>query len=339
MPIVIRRPRASAIWLATVRFQIRSYSRNSSGFNSPRSASGSAKGWPAGRIASCASWAFLTLVWYSRASLGRNSPPYCDSTSSRAASTATLARLVESVRMYVMWPFSYRLWATCIVRRAVKPSLRLASCCSVLVVNGGYGCDVYGLSSSVATWNSTRDSRSASCRAAASSSSSSPASLSKPGGRIKVFAGGNFAAVDRHQPGLERFAARFGERADQVPIRGRDERHPLPLALDDQPHRHALHAAGRQLRPHLAPQQRRNLVAIQPVDDPPGFLRPHQVVVDLARMRQRFLDGFLGDFVKYQAMHRHLGLEQLLQMPTDRFALAVFVGRQVEIAGALEQVL
>ena len=71
-----------------------------------------------------------------------------------------------------------------------------------------------------------------------------PGFLEKPGGRIKVFAGGNFAAVDRHQPGLERFAARFGQRADQVPIRGRDERHPLPLALDDQPHRHALHASG-----------------------------------------------------------------------------------------------
>ncbi len=50
-----------------------------------------------------------------------------------------------------MWPFSYRLWAACIVRRAVKPSLRLASCCKVLVVNGGYGFDVNGLSSSAVT--------------------------------------------------------------------------------------------------------------------------------------------------------------------------------------------
>ena len=30
-------------------------------------------------------------------------------------------------------------WAICMVRLALKPSLRLASCCSVLVVNGGAG--------------------------------------------------------------------------------------------------------------------------------------------------------------------------------------------------------
>ena len=34
---------------------------------------------------------------------------------------------------------SYRRWATLIVRLGLKPSLRLASCCSVLVVNGGAG--------------------------------------------------------------------------------------------------------------------------------------------------------------------------------------------------------
>ena len=34
---------------------------------------------------------------------------------------------------------SYRRWATDIVLRAPKPSLRAASCCSVDVVNGGAG--------------------------------------------------------------------------------------------------------------------------------------------------------------------------------------------------------
>jgi hypothetical protein len=38
-----------------------------------------------------------------------------------------------------MKPFSYSRWATCIVREAPKPSLRLASCWSVVVRNGAYG--------------------------------------------------------------------------------------------------------------------------------------------------------------------------------------------------------
>ena len=68
----------------------------------------------------------------------------------------------------MMWPFSYSFCATCIVRRAAKPSLRFASCCSVLVVNGSGGLRVYGFSSSFVTRNWPRISRSASSRACCS---------------------------------------------------------------------------------------------------------------------------------------------------------------------------
>ena len=47
--------------------------------------------------------------------------------------------VTESVRIYVMWPFSYSRWAICIAYLAEKPSLREASCCSVVVRNGAYG--------------------------------------------------------------------------------------------------------------------------------------------------------------------------------------------------------
>ena len=53
-------PVASFICEATVRFQISSYSRNSSPL-SPVCA-GVRNRSPAGRIASCASWAFFTLL-------------------------------------------------------------------------------------------------------------------------------------------------------------------------------------------------------------------------------------------------------------------------------------
>ncbi len=56
-------PVASFICEATVRFQIRSYSRSSSPRRPARWASGGVRNRsPAGRIASCASWAFFTLL-------------------------------------------------------------------------------------------------------------------------------------------------------------------------------------------------------------------------------------------------------------------------------------
>ena len=54
-------PLASAIWQATVRFQMRSYSLNSSASSWPASWPGVAKFSPAGRMASWASWEFFTL--------------------------------------------------------------------------------------------------------------------------------------------------------------------------------------------------------------------------------------------------------------------------------------
>src|SRR5690606_3241897 len=47
--------------------------------------------------------------------------------------------------MYVIFPDSYSFWAIIIVRETENPSLRLASCCSVEVVNGGEGFRLDGL--------------------------------------------------------------------------------------------------------------------------------------------------------------------------------------------------
>jgi hypothetical protein len=59
-------PVASFICDATVRFQISSYSRDSSpdspALVAPETSAGVRKRSPAGLIASCASWAFLTLL-------------------------------------------------------------------------------------------------------------------------------------------------------------------------------------------------------------------------------------------------------------------------------------
>ena len=50
-----------------------------------------------------------------------------------------------------MKPRSYRPWAQRIVSRAERRSLRFASCCRVLVVNGGTGFRTVGFSSTAST--------------------------------------------------------------------------------------------------------------------------------------------------------------------------------------------
>src|SRR5262245_29380365 len=54
-----------------------------------------------------------------------------------------------------MWPFSYSRCAVDIVYFAEKPSLRDASCWSVVVRNGAYGERRYGLRSTDLTLNGT----------------------------------------------------------------------------------------------------------------------------------------------------------------------------------------
>ena len=125
------------------------------------------------------------------------------------------------------------------------------------------------------------------------------------------------------------------KRGQQIPIGGCDKRHALAFALDNQPHRDALDPAGREPRADLPPQQRRNLVAEQPVDNPPRFLGSRQGVVDVARVLQRLMDRLAGDFVKHRPVDRDFRVQQLAEVPTDGLPLAVFVRRQVQFAGLL----
>ncbi len=77
-----------------------------------------------------------------------------------------------------MKPFSYSFCATCMVALAPKPSLRDASCCSVVVRKGAYGDRRYGLDSTERTANVAFSRAAASERAFASSRWSTCADLS-----------------------------------------------------------------------------------------------------------------------------------------------------------------
>ena len=149
----------------------------------------------------------------------------------------------------------------------------------------------------------------------------------------EVAALGNAAALDR---GETRGEAAGLVRRDDVPVLRRDEPHPLALALDDEPRRDRLHATRRQALHDLPPEHRRDLVAVQPVEDAPRLLSVDEPAVDVARLAERPLDRGPGDLVEDHAPHRHLRVEHLAQMPGDRLALAVFVRREQELVGVLE---
>ncbi len=155
-------------------------------------------------------------------------------------------------------------------------------------------------------------------------------------------AGRDALAVDGEEAGRER--ARLVllagvEGGLEVPVRRRAERHPGPLALDDEPGGHRLHAAGGQAAHDLLPEHRADLVAVQTVEDAAGLLGVDEVHVDVARVGHGVLDGLAGDLVEDDALDRHRRLQLVEQVPGDGLALAVLIRREHELVGVLEQLL
>jgi hypothetical protein len=139
-----------------------------------------------------------------------------------------------------------------------------------------------------------------------------------------------------YEPSAERL---IGERLfKQVgvdrPVLARLEVLDLALALDHHPQRHALHAPGGQPAPDLAPEQRRDLVPNQAVEHAPRLLGIDQTLVQLARMLERRANGVARDLVELHPARRPVPeADRLDQVPGDRLALAVRVGRQVHHVG------
>src|SRR6202008_190334 len=112
----------------------------------------------------------------------------------------------------------------------------------------------------------------------------------------EVAAGGQAGAVDRQQPGTE--VAWVGvlarvELGGDVPVRRGDELPPLALAVHHDPGGHRLHATGGQPAGDLLPQDRADLVAVQPVEDAPGLLGVDEVLVERPRVLRGGADGRL----------------------------------------------
>ena len=97
-------------------------------------------------------------------------------------------------------------------------------------MNGAFGDERYGFSSTERTVNVRVGQPSASARARASSRATTFAEALAP--VVEVLAGGDLGAADGDELGVER--RRGGGAEVDVPVVGGDERDPLALALDDQ---------------------------------------------------------------------------------------------------------
>ena len=199
-------------------------------------------------------------------------------------------------------------------------------------MNGAAGRRVYGFSSTDETVKSAPSRPAASSRAPASVELDRVGLAQRPVlGEVAPLR--DASSVDRGEARGE--GARFVGR-DDVPVLRGDELHPLALAFDDEPRRDRLNAAGREPLHDLPPEHRRDLVAVQPVEDAARLLRVDEPVVDLARLAERALDRRPRDLVEDHPPDRHLRVEHLAQVPGDRLALAIFVRREQQLVGVLE---
>ena len=112
----------------------------------------------------------------------------------------------------------------------------------------------------------------------------------------------------------------------------------LLLALHHDAGGHALHAACAQSASDLLPEDGGDLVAHDAIDDAASLLSIDAIHVDGTRRLERALHFALGDRVEGHALGLgRLHAEHLGEVPGDRFALAVQVGREPDFVGALGQ--
>ena len=138
-------------------------------------------------------------------------------------------------------------------------------------------------------------------------------------GLVAVVARGELTAVRGLEQRLDRPVFLGHERADLV------------FAVHDQTGRDALHAARGQAALDLAPQEGRQLVAYDAVEDAARLLRVDQIDVNVARVVDAVFDRLLGDLVEGDALGILVPqLKQFLDVPRDRLALAVRVGCEVD---------
>jgi hypothetical protein len=92
-----------------------------------------------------------------------------------------------------------------------------------------------------------------------------------------------------------------------------------------------LNAAGGEALRDLLPENGRDFVPVQAVEDPARLLGVDEPAVYVPGLFEGALDRIGGDLVEDHAAHGNLWLQHLDQVPRDRLAFAVFVRREQEL--------
>jgi hypothetical protein len=96
------------------------------------------------------------------------------------------------------------------------------------------------------------------------------------------------------------------------------------------------HAPGRKAASHFGPEERRYLVADQAIENSAGLLRVDAIHIDHVRMAQRRQCRLFGDLVQLDPMG--MGeFQELRQVPGDCLALAIGIGREVDVGRAFDR--
>ncbi len=124
----------------------------------------------------------------------------------------------------------------------------------------------------------------------------------------------------------------------KTPVFARNEGFDLFFALSDHAQRRALHTTGGQAALHFAPQHRAQIETHQIVEGTTRLLRIDQVGRQHTRIGHRLFYRTRGDFSEHHAVQLAAFQQSALfqyfgDMPADRFALAVWVGRQIQRRG------
>ena len=147
---------------------------------------------------------------------------------------------------------------------------------------------------------------------------------------VEVTARSHAAAINLRQARTERLTRTSNKLTGNIPIFGRNERHPFTLTLNHQTRSNRLHAASRKPRPHLAPQNRRNLITVETVQNTAGLLRIHQIHIQIPQILKSTLNRLFSDLRERHPVHRHLRLQNLQKVPRNRFTLTVSIRRQIQ---------
>ena len=91
-----------------------------------------------------------------------------------------------------------------------------------------------------------------------------------------------------------------------------------------------MHATGRQTSVYFAPQNWGHFIPKQTVQNSASLGGIDQLHINAAWVSDCFVNCGLGDFVKHHALGFHLWLQVFKQVCSDRLALAVFVGCEIQ---------